>query len=334
MSISEIDKDKLNKLAQTASSAQDDVIEFISTLSTDDDSTVSGGSSGTVAGGTATGSTGGTDTTTGGSTGPVTQPGTPAASKIDLSKWNIALDFDTKGGNGTPAYQISGYNGDLAKAFAGTYQPKAPITIDMIKRGMWTNPDESLTFRAACNGGRTSNNTKYARRELRETMPDGSLAGWKIAQGVTITGKLRVDELPTAVGGALAHQVFCQIHGVDNELIRFYYEKGGILSFHNDQSGSDNKEHIFTLADAKGNKSAIPLGADYSFEVVAKGALLTATAEYNGVTYSASCPINDIWKNDTLYVKGGVYLGNADNSLVKNGTGFGQVTYSELDYTH
>ncbi len=46
--------------------------------------------------------------------------------------------------------------------------------------------------------------------------------------------------------------------------------------------------------------------------------------------YTSTGKVNDVWKNDTLYFKAGLYLGvNQDKA-----TGYGQVSFYGLDYSH
>lgn len=188
------------------------------------------------------------------------------------------------------------------------------------------NADGSVTFVAHVDGATTSG-SKYPRSELREIKTDGSLAAWNLSQGGTMTATLRVDAIPNLKDDTVGKAVIGQIHGKDNELIRLYWNNG-VINFHNDISGADHKEHEFTFF----KLPVIPIGKAFSYKIDARVNALTVEIHLDGNIYLETIPQLDAkWASDSLYFKAGVYLGE---NVSQGATGYGQVTFTALDYSH
>lgn len=220
---------------------------------------------------------------------------------IDLSIWNITLPVDSKGTTAGEAVEL-------------------PATGHLTP-----NADGSLTFHAPVDGAHTSG-SQYPRHELREIKADGSLAAWSLATGATMTATLTVDAMPKLKDGAVGKAVIGQIHGKSNELIRLYWN-AGVIEFHDDISGTDHKEHEFAFPALP----AIPIGKQFSYEIGASTVALAVTIFLDGKPYSVSLTPDAKWTSDSLYFKAGVYLGE---NASQGATGFGQVTFHALDYSH
>jgi hypothetical protein len=220
---------------------------------------------------------------------------------INLKLWNYTGDLDAHG---------------LKTGEAKEYPATSHVT---------PNPDGSVTFLAHVDGAHTSG-SKYPRSELREIKPDGSLAAWKLSDGGTMTATLRIDAIPTLKDGTPGKAVIGQIHGKNDELIRLYWNNG-VINFHNDISGTDHKEHEFTFD----GLPVIPLGKEFSYLIHA-GPSLAVHIHLDGKLYIKTIdPLDPKWTSDSLYFKAGVYLGE---NASQGATGFGQVTFTALDYSH
>ncbi len=225
-----------------------------------------------------------------------------AQAAIDVAKWNVTLPVDAKGTTKGEAVELPA-TGHVA-----------------------VSPDGNLVFTAPVDGAHTSG-SKYARDELREIKPDGSLAGWTLATGGTMTATVSVDKVPLLKDGTPGKEVIGQIHGKNEEMIRLYWENG-VVNYHNDISGTDHKEHEFTFA----GLPKIPLGKKFSYLIQAQPSGLTVDVHLDGKVYSSAIkPLDAKWTSDTLYFKAGVYLGE---NASQGATGTGQVTFYALDYAH
>lgn len=220
---------------------------------------------------------------------------------INLKLWNYTGDLDAHG---------------LKTGEAKEYPATGHVT---------PNPDGSVTFIAHVDGAHTSG-SKYPRSELREIKPDGSLAAWKLSEGGTMTATLRIDAIPILKDGTPGKAVIGQIHGKDNELIRLYWNNG-VVNFHTDIAAADRLEHEFTFL----GLPKIALGKTFSYEIDARASIMTVTIFLDGVKYQTTEAILPVWQSDTFYFKAGVYLGE---NASQGATGFGQVTFTALDYSH
>lgn len=231
-------------------------------------------------------------------------PAAARASGINLTKWNVTKDVDAKGGNTGEAVEVPSI---------GNVTVNADGFIDMI---------------AHVSGAKTSG-TKYPRFEFREMDTKGNKAAWGTATGGTMTATIAVKVLPKMKDGTPGHIVIGQIHGsTSDQLCRVYYEGDGTVDFHDDASGPDHKEHIFSLP----GLPKIPLNAKLTEIISEANQVLMVSIVYNGRTYKASVPVDaEFQKAKDEYFKAGIYLGE---NAAQGAAGFGQVTVYGLGSTH
>jgi Ca2+-binding RTX toxin-like protein len=231
------------------------------------------------------------------------------AEKIDLSNWKLTLPTDSDGGFSGTAVEI--------KNLAGYQNSKY----------FFTGDDGAMVSVAPVEGA-TTGGSKYARSELRE-MNGSDRAAWDLAQGGQMVGTLEVDVAPTTHDGDPGRVIFAQIHGQDEELVRFYWE-GNQVYFKNDQAGPGNDELRFDLLNGKGERPDISLNERFSFSIDAEGSDLVIKVWADGDLYTSATKINSVWKSDEFYFKAGTYLGTNETS----GEGYGQTSYYDLQFTH
>lgn len=228
---------------------------------------------------------------------------------IDLSNWKLTLPVDSSGGFSGTAIEI--------KSLEGYQHPKY----------FFTGSDGAMVSIAPVEGATTSG-SKYARSELRE-MNGTERAAWNLSQGGQMVGTLEIDVAPTTFGGDPGRVIFAQIHGKDEELVRFYWEDNQ-LYFKNDQAGSNNSELRFDLKNAAGQRPDVSLNEKFSYSIDAEGSLLVVKVWADGDLYTSSTKINDVWQSDAFYFKAGTYLGTNETQ----GEGYGQTSYFDLRFTH
>lgn len=229
--------------------------------------------------------------------------------EIDFSNWKLTLPVDSSGGFSGTAVEI--------KTLAGYEHAKY----------FYTGSDGAMVTVAPVEGA-TTQGSNYARSELRE-MLGTDRAAWKLSQGGQMVGTLEVDVAPTLDSGASGRVIFAQIHGADDELVRFYWE-GNQLYFKNDQAGSSNSELRFDLFNSAGQRPNVSLNEKFSYSIDAEGSSLVIKVWADGDVYTSSTKINDVWQSDTFYFKAGTYLGTNETQ----GEGYGQTSYFDLRFTH
>jgi Ca2+-binding RTX toxin-like protein len=184
-----------------------------------------------------------------------------------------------------------------------------------------------MTFAAPVEGATTSG-SNYARSELLE-MNGTARAAWDLEQGGFMTASLEIDRAPIKFSGVAGRIVIGQIHGLDNELVRLYWENGRIY-FVNGQAGATNVATTFNLTNANGQQPNVSLDEQFSYTIHAKNNDLLVSVEADGQTYRSVTRINDIWDTDVFYFKAGAYLGVNETQ----GTGWGQTSFYELSVNH
>lgn len=228
---------------------------------------------------------------------------------LDLSGWKIALPVDPSGtfaGDAMEVKNLQGYEHPLY---------------------FYDDASGAVVFNVPVDGATTSG-TKYSRSELRE-MNGTSLAQWNLATGGFMSATLEVDQVPTLTSGTGGRLIVGQIHGRDQELIRLYWDNGTVY-FHNDQAGANNTEMRFQLTDANGNVPQVSLNERLTYTIDARDSTLIVKVYADNNVYTSVTTINDIWQQDTLYFKAGVYLGVNETQ----GTGSGQASFYALNYNH
>jgi len=231
---------------------------------------------------------------------------------FDLSEWYLTLPVDKSGDTDGKALTVKNLKGYEDSDF------------------FYDSSDKAMVFRSPVKGARTSKNTKYTRTELRELM-NGERAAWTLQQGGMMTATLKVDEVPSTKNGKKERIIVGQIHGKDDELVRLYFEDGEVY-FMNEHSKEDGKEHRFDPVNAQGKKPNVSLGEVFSYKIhVYNGDTLLVDIIADGQTYrSVTSPLDDFWENDRFYFKAGLYMGVNE----KMGSGYGQVSFYELDVQH
>jgi hypothetical protein len=231
-------------------------------------------------------------------------PGT----RFDLERWKLNVPVELDGSR-------KGYSPTIWQPKLNTFQ--MPGIFELNDRG-------DLVFTAPVVGVRTSNSTKYTRTELRETEPPpppGSTnntpmnSAWLPEKGTHILeSEFTILEFPKTDDGTLGSVIIGQIHGPEDELVRFYVDGAtGEAYFVDDKAGPKRKETKFSLVDAGGRKTKVRIGDRVRRRIEVRDRVLTVTAVVNGRTYSASEPLSAFWANKPCYFKDGVY--NAVHAL-------------------
>ncbi|MFC3077608.1 polysaccharide lyase family 7 protein [Phenylobacterium terrae] len=229
--------------------------------------------------------------------------------EIDFTNWKLTLPTDSSGGFSGTAVEIKNLDGYENPKYFYTGADGAMVTVAPVE-------------------GATTSGSKYARSELRE-MNGSDRAAWKLDQGGQMVGTLEIDVAPTTFGGDSGRVIFAQIHGQDDELVRFYWE-GNQVYFKNDQAGSSNSELRFDLLNGAGERPDISLNERFSYSIDAEGSSLVVKVWADGDVYTSSTKINDVWQSDSFYFKAGTYLGTNETQ----GEGYGQTSYFDLRFTH
>jgi hypothetical protein len=248
---------------------------------------------------------------------------------FDLSDWSLTLPTDLNKDNKADIV----YEKPLSAGFE-------------LKPLFYTADDGGMVFACQNVGATSSNNTKYARTELREMLRRGKST--IKTQGITANnwvlssahGALRRDA--GAVDGSLeatlavnrvsttgdekkvGRVIIGQIHATDDEPVRLYYRKlpnnskGSVYFAHEINGGDDIWVNLVgssshTLADPQ---EGIALNEKFSYKITVENDRLTVTLIRAGKTnISQSLDISKSGYNKAnqyLYFKAGVY--NQNNS--------------------
>ncbi|WP_457093835.1 polysaccharide lyase family 7 protein [Microvirga sp. P5_D2] len=236
-------------------------------------------------------------------------PDLPPSGNFDLTKWKIGLPIDSNGGYSGTATEV--------KNLIGYEHPTY----------FYTGPDGAMVFAAPVEGATTSG-SNYARSELLE-MNGTVRAAWNLQQGGFMAAALEIDQAPIKFSGVAGRIVVGQIHGLDNELVRLYWENNKIY-FVNGQAGATNTATTFYLTNANGEQPNVSINESFSYTIHAKGDDLLVRVEADGQTYTSLTRINDVWDSDVFYFKAGTYLGVNETQ----GTGWGQTSFYNLTFNH
>jgi hypothetical protein len=236
-------------------------------------------------------------------------PDLSPSGNFDLTKWKIGLPIDLNGGYSSTATEV--------KNLIGYEHPTY----------FYTGPDGAMVFAAPVEGATTSG-SNYARSELLE-MNGTVRAAWNLQQGGFMTATLEIDQAPIKFSGVAGRIVVGQIHGLDNELVRLYWENNKIY-FVNGQAGTTNAATTFYLNNANGEQPNVSINESFSYAIQAQGDDLLVRVEADGQTYTSLTRINDIWDTDVFYFKAGTYLGVNETQ----GTGWGRTSFYNLTFNH
>ena len=184
-------------------------------------------------------------------------------------------------------------------------------------------------------GGATTENSRYARSELRELSASGSLAAWSATTGthtMTVTGS--VDHLPVNKPQVSA----AQIHGSsDVPLIVMATGYCDTYCHHDSRTRAIPPGTVRLVTKENNDSSSVvldpdyALGSRYTLTIEAQGGVATLTYANlaSGVTSTRSSPITS---RQGLYFKAGCYtLSNLTSDAV---SAYGQTTVYALSVTH
>jgi hypothetical protein len=237
---------------------------------------------------------------------------------LDLRPWRLNLPVDSKGGTSGESALVK--------------QPK-----------VFTYTDPSFALNEARDGvvftafvdGATTENSKYARSELRELSASGSLAAWSARSGthtMTVTGS--VDHLPVNKPQVSA----AQIHGSsDLPLIVMATGACDAPCDHDPRTRAIPPGHVQLMTKENNDTSRQVLDPDYvlgsrytlTIEARAGVATLTYTNLASRFSSTASFPVAS--KQD-LYFKAGCYtLSNLNSDAA---SAYGRTTINALSVTH
>jgi hypothetical protein len=271
---------------------------------------------------TTTSATESSSSTTSTSTTSTTTTRPPAArvpgDVLDLHRWRLNLPVDSKGRT----------SGDSALV-------RQPALLTYTDPSFAVNAaGDGVEFTAGV-GGATTENSKYARSELRELSASGSLAAWSATSGtstLTLTGS--VDRLP-----ATKPQVsVAQIHGSsDLPLIVMATGSCDAPCSHDTLTRAIPPGHVQLMTKENGDTSRgvldpdYTLGSRYTLAVQTQGAVVTLTYKNlaSGFTSTRSFPIAS---RQPLYFKAGCYtLSNLKSDAA---SAYGRATINAISVTH
>ncbi|MDF0700400.1 polysaccharide lyase family 7 protein [Rhizobium sp. MC63] len=227
---------------------------------------------------------------------------------FDLTSWKLCLPIDEDGGTSGTAYEVPNLSGFEHASY------------------FYTADDGAMVFRATVDGAVTKDTTN-ARSELRE-LDRNSLAAWTLEEGGTMTATLKIDEAPRiSTGETDSRIVVGQVHGINSELARLYWDNGEIY-LKSDIGGSGSV--TYALINADGETPQISIGELFSYKIDVHSHIMTVVIYADGDAYTSATAINSAWDADEFYFKAGAYLGSNET----NSTGAGQVSFYGLDFSH
>ncbi|WP_082769028.1 polysaccharide lyase family 7 protein [Paraglaciecola hydrolytica] len=274
-------------------------------------------------------------------------PSKKPSENFDLEDWSLTLPTDLN--KDKKADMI--YEKPLSSGFE-------------LKPLFYTADDGGMVFACPNVGAKTSNNTKYARTELREMLRRGDTH--IKSQGITgnnwvfssahgsdrrnagavegsLEATLAVNRVSTTGDEKMLGRVIIgQIHATDDEPIRLYYRKlpnnnkGSVYFAHEINGGDDvwldligSRSH--TLADPE---DGIELDEKFSYKITVENDILFVTLVRQGktnITQSLDMSQSGYNKsNQYMYFKAGVY--NQNNS--GDPKDYVQATFYHLDNQH
>jgi hypothetical protein len=261
-----------------------------------------------------------TGTTTGTAAGTTTSA--PAArvpsAVLDLRRWRLNLPVDSKGGT----------SGESALV-------RQPEVLTYTDTSFAVNPaGDGVVFTAGA-GGATTENSRYARSELRELSASGSLAAWRAASGThTMTVLGSVDHLP----GNKPQVSAAQIHGSsDIPLIVMATGYCDARCNHDSRTRTIPPGTVRLLTKENDDSSSgvldpdYALGSRYILTVQVRAGLATLTYKNlrSGFVGMRSFRVTS---GQGLYFKAGAYT--LSNLKTDATSAYGQTTINALSVTH
>jgi len=270
---------------------------------------------------------------------------------FDLSQWNID----------TPAFDTDGFSlrhGEL------NWNPLA--TSDS-RPFFFTHTDGGMRFVSTVGGAKTSQNTKFARSELREMLRAGNTSfstqgangnNWALGyqpdntnhggRNGVLTATLRVNQV-TSTGSGLhpGRTIIGQIHADNDEPARLYYRKlpnadyGCIYLEHEIRDGNDVTFNLIGDEDCSGNgpSNGIQLDELFSYEIINDNELITVRIRRGDINEpiiaETTVDMNSLnsgydRSDEWMYFKAGAYTQNDTGDADDSDI----VTFYRLNNTH
>jgi hypothetical protein len=237
---------------------------------------------------------------------------------LDLRRWRLNLPVDSRGGT----------SGESALVRQPNLLRYTDSSFAVNRAG------DGVVFRAGV-GGATTENSKYARSELRELSASGSLAAWRAASGthtMRVTGS--IDHLPDGKPQVSA----AQIHGSsDIPLILMATGRCDARCNHDTRTRSIPSRTVRLLTKENDNASSAVLDPDYALgnrytlTVQVRARLATLTYENLASGFASSRSFR-VTSGQGLYFKAGAYtLSNLKSDAAST---YGQTTINALSVTH
>ncbi len=221
---------------------------------------------------------------------------------FELSDWALDAPNPDNGPITTPAGNVFG-NGDGLSARTQDFHFLAGELFPGSEPFFFTGSDGAMVFKSIVGGKRTSQNTSFARSELREMLRAGDSSirtqgvnqnNWALdhqpfnpdigARGGRLTATLSVDQVTSSGASSQVGRVIIgQIHAEDDEPLRLYYRKlpgntkGGIYAVHEVRGGDDiNIDIIGSRSSSAPDpiENGIAPGELFSYEINNVGAII------------------------------------------------------------
>jgi hypothetical protein len=219
---------------------------------------------------------------------------------IDLSTWNLSIPVGSVATTIDTPTLVKGFKDEYFHADTGTLFFWAPVT-----------------------GSKTAS-AKYARSELRETNPDGSVRNWLYTDADNqLQATMMVTQVPSS-GKVVIGQI--HVNGSNEPLLKVEYQYkektklGNIVAKLRPTPGQEDPT-VITIA------TGVPMNKNMNYVIhLTKAGVLSVTAA--NVVWTTN--IDSGWKTKPLYFKAGVY--------VQDNTGYategGSTTFSKLQIVH
>lgn len=254
------------------------------------------------------------------------------AAKLNLANWKLTLPIDEVNndtGQATPDTRAD----EIKRSALQTYQHPTWFHVN--------DTEDGVVFRANAGGATTTDNTHYARSELRELKPSGGdtsagNAAWSNTSG---THTMTITQAITHLPDAKPHVVAGQIHNGSKDVAVVRLEK----------SLTTGKNRLFVRSDATSNGSITldsdyQLGAKFAVTIQVVDGAITVTYWKSGntsdsPTATASPTIVAADLANPWFFKAGVYTqSNTTNSGWSGGPdaadAYGEVVIYGLTVTH
>lgn len=235
---------------------------------------------------------------------------------FDLTRWKLTTPFDHD--NDGRADDINEW--DMAHGFQ---HPDI----------FYTANDGGMVFKTYVKGSRTSQNTKYARTELRTMLrasdkshktkgvnpnnwvfSSAPIEDQKAAGGVdgTLEATLKIDHTTTTgESHEVGRFIIGQIHDKDDEPIRLYYRKlpdqpTGTVYFAHEKTKTGTEDYYNLIGDMTGEigNDGIALGEKFSYIIHVKGNTMTVMLQREG----KDDVVQVVDMSDSGYDEGGRYM--------------------------